>query len=413
MTRYLSQALGAEEPIFSQSIRQLEQASGCPNADIRLSTETMQRTRAKIAELGLDPQDTTGPELYGALHRRLEEDDEAIRRVLNIDDDATAVDILARIEQVANGLEVPRHCFVLKASVAKRLFKHKVPTRAMKQLGYRSVESMLKHEPVAQLFAAALIVESPAWQRAFREQYAKLCPSDFEMRPMQCLQPTSKKWNQLAANFVPTAKHNILTFKELGSIVILPMAQKVDGMAITSMLLVLNAMNDIRAYSSYIKLQQVKSRFGRIVQEASVGEPQVSAQLAGQPVMWRTIHRYYARFQEAYHPEVFEPHVQPEDLTWHRAEDILAQIEPRLAFWQDTQHLALLHNEQPVSFNMLDVALSYCNHLPFKDRIVHFVRDNLWHELMLKYLNQHNLEEAVQRQLAGELVADSALALAE
>jgi hypothetical protein len=49
MTRYLSQALGAEEPHFSQNIAALEQASGLPSEDIRLSSEVMQRAREKIA----------------------------------------------------------------------------------------------------------------------------------------------------------------------------------------------------------------------------------------------------------------------------------------------------------------------------------------------------------------------------
>jgi hypothetical protein len=41
---------------------------------------------------------------------------------------------------------------------------------------------------------------------------------------------------------------------------------------------------------------------------------------------------------------------------------------------------------------------------------VHFVRDNLWHELMMHYLNQSNLEEAVHKQLSGELTDPLALA---
>jgi hypothetical protein len=410
MTRYLSSALGAEEPIFSQSIQQLEQASGRPSADIRLSVDMQAATRQKIAALGLDPEDTTGPELYSALHERLKHDDVRVRTVLRISSDASAMDILASVEELITTLEVPKHCFALKAATAKRLFKKKVPKNAMKRLGYRSVESMLKHEPVAQLYAAALMVESPSWQKAFYEQYAQLRPSDFEVRPMHIVMPYSKKWLELAASFTVKAKHNLLTFKELGTIIILPMNGQTEGLAITSLLLGLHAMNDIRVYSSYTKLQQVKPHFGEMVRAAAVAEPQISAQLAGQPVTWRTIHRYYARLKHAYYPEIFEPHVQPEDLTWAQAEDIVAQLEPALSFWQGTQSLALLHEGQPVSCNMLDVALSYYNHLPFADRIVHFVRENLWHELISNYLNQQNVEEAVGRQLSYELADDLPLA---
>lgn len=410
MTRYLSLTLGAEEPVFSHSIQQLEQASGKPSADIRLSSDLQQRMRAKITQLGLDPNDTTGPELYSALQERLKVDDLRIRQVLRLDNNATSMEILTRVEEVLAKADVPRSSFALKPSVAKRLLKKKIPKNAMKRLGYRSSESMLKHEPVANIYAAIAMSESASWQKAFYAQYSSLHPNDFEMRPMQVVMPQNARWQKMAFEYADSAKHNILAFRELGAITILPMSAKTDGLAITVLLLALQYMNDIRSYSSYIKLQQVKPDFGDTLCKAVASEPAIAAQLAGQPVTWRTIHRYFAQFQEAHHPEIFEPHVQAEDLTWIQTEHVLAQLEPTLDFWRGTHNLAVLHDGQPVSCNMLDVALSYYNNLGFSDRIVHFVRDNIWHDLMLKYLNQQNLEEAVSRQLSYELVDDLPLA---
>ncbi|HET8671645.1 MAG TPA: hypothetical protein VFM05_13790, partial [Candidatus Saccharimonadales bacterium] len=209
---------------------------------------------------------------------------------------------------------------------------------------------------------------------------------------------------------VSTTKHNILCFKELGAVVILPLSTPVDGLAITSLLLTLNYLNDIRAYSSYAKLQQVKPSFGKVIQETASAEPMTSAQLAGQPVPWKVIQRYYGRNRAGTYPAIFEPHVQAEDLQWHDAEQILAELHPALAFWANTQYICMLHNDEPVSLNILDVALSYCNHLSFTDRIVHFVREHLWHELMSRYLHQENLEAAVHQQLSRELVDEVALA---
>ena len=77
------------------------------------------------------------------------------------------------------------------------------------------------------------------------------------------------------------------------------------------------------------------------MQHSSINEPYTSAQLAGQPVPWKMIQRYYGRFQDAYHPEVFEPHVQPEDLRWLSGEGVLAQLAPALTFWQDTRALGM------------------------------------------------------------------------
>jgi hypothetical protein len=410
MTKYLSSALGAQQPLFGQSIMALERASGRPGADIRLSSELVQQVRLKIGELGLDPSDTTGLELYSALQGKLQADDEKIRAALGIAADASADDILSAVQKFLQKYAEKSTSFALKASVAKRLFKKKVPKNAMKRLGYRSLDSMLKHESVGTVYAAAAISESASWQRTFHEQYAALGSSDFEQRPVSVVYPKAERWQHLAESFVGGAKHNILCFKELGSVVILPISDKIDALTITSLLLVLHYMNDVQTYSSFAKLQQVKPTFGKIIQQSATSEPMTSATLAGQPVPWKVIQRYYGRMKSEYHPEVFEPHVQPEDLRWHEGEKVLVELEPTLSFWQDTQYVCMLHDGEPVSLNMLDIALSYCNHLSFADRIVHFVREHLWHELMSRYLHEENLEAAVHQQLSRELVDDVALA---
>ncbi len=413
MTRFLSRALGAIEPAFSQSIQQLERAAGAPGTDIRLSADILQRTRAKIAELGLDPNDTTGHELYSALQERLRGDEQIVRSALGIAVDAAPQDVVSLVQKYMAGHSMPKTSFALKSSVAKKMLKKKPPKLAMKRLGYRSVDSMLKHEPVASIYMAALIGESASgWQKSFREQYAKLRPGDFETRAITLVHPTSKRWQELAKDFVSQSHHNIVSFKELGAVVLLPIDQAVDGLAITTLLLLAEEMNAIRAHSSYAKLQQVKPDFGKRLQASSVSEPYTSATLAGQPVPWRMIQRYYSRFTDAYHPEIFEPHVQPEDLQWTSGESVITGLAPQLEFWSGTETLGLVHDGTIVSCNVLDVALGFCNHLSYTERIVHFVRDNLWHELMMQYLNQENLEAAVHQQLHSELAGEQ-LALAE
>lgn len=404
MTRYLSLALGAVEPAFGKSIQALESAGGRPSIDIRLSTEMTRQVRSKIAELGLDPDDTTGPELYQMLKARLQQDEVRVREALKLPSDATAVDVLVKIQKFLNSKEVATECFTLKASVAKRLLKRKPPKATMKALGYRSLDSMLKHEAAANLYAAAMLVESAAWHKAFREQYSKLAPRDFEQRKIAVTYPKAKRWAVFGERYAMAVRQNIFHFRELGAVVLLPIPRQLDGLAITSLILALNHMNGIRTYSSFIKLQQVKSDFGAILQRTANAEPMTSAELAGQPVSWRVIQRYYGRMKQALHPEVFEPHVQPEDLQWRDSEEVLARLHPDLSFWAGTEYVCALHNNEPVSLNILDVSLSYCNHLNFGNRIVHYAREHLWQELMSRYLNQENLEFAVRQQLAYELV---------
>ena len=75
MSRLLSDLLEATEPMFSLAIRQLEEVSGASGADIRLSAEIIGQVQLKTKQLGLDPNDTTGKELYYALMEHVRKND--------------------------------------------------------------------------------------------------------------------------------------------------------------------------------------------------------------------------------------------------------------------------------------------------------------------------------------------------
>lgn len=409
MTRVLSELLGAKEPGFRLGLRQLEQAGGAPNEDIRLSAEISQAVHRALNELGLDAHDTTGPELYNALLERVKQDDVVMRELLGLrpgDDDVSL-----RVQRLLTKLEAPKKVFALKSSVAKRLLKKTPPKKAMKQLGYRSVDSMLKHEPVALIYGAAMITESPTWHKQLLQCYKQLAPADFESRDVAVLAPANKRWDTLSTGYVADVKHNILTFKELGAVVLLPLpAHAVEGAALAVTLLGVHAINDVRITSTYLKLHQVRPDFGSVLVKAARSEPYTQASLLGQVLPWRLVHRYFARTPEAYNPDLFEPHVQPEDLHWRPAEHLLAALHDRLEFWEHSAYLGLLDHGEPVSLNLTDVVLNFCNKLPYEQRIVHYLRDHLWHELMMRYLHQDSLEQAVEEQLGGELVSVEALA---
>ena len=76
-----------------------------------------------------------------------------------------------------------------------------------------------------------------------------------------------------------------------------------------------------------------------------------------------------------------------------------------MEFWHHTTHLGLLHDHKPVSCNIIDVALNYCNQLDYDHRIVRYFRHSLWHELLIRYLKHDNVEQLVLGGLESELVA--------
>lgn len=409
MTRVLSELLGANELSFRQGIKQLERASGAPSADIRLSSEVNAAALAKLRELGLDPHDTTGRELYQALMERVKRDDKQLKTFFAGESDQANVALYVR--RLIETMHLNQQCFALKTSTAKKLLKKYPPKRVMSRLGYRSVESMLKHEPAGQLYGAAKTYEPASWQKQLVAAYKKLSPSDFESKQIDIAVPAGSRWQPFAQEYVTKHKNAVLSFKELGVIVLLPMdAEAVEGAALAMTVLTLNAINDIRSVSAYLKLHQVRPDFGNFVAHITEHEAVTQASLAGQPLPWRLVHHYFARHEDAYSPEVFAPHVQPEDLAYQPADEHLANLHPMFEFWRGSNHIGFLHEGQAVSLNLADAVLNFCNKLPYEQRLVRYFRDHLWHELMLKYLHEEQLAENLKQQLSDELIDTETLA---
>ncbi len=410
MTRFLSEALRASEPAFRRGLQKLEAANGHPSNDIRLSASVTRATKDKLRQLGVDPDDTTAEELYHALQARITADDHRLVKALRtraatqVSAEANINDgLLLALKEVAGSAG----CFALKTSKLKTLIKKVPPKKAMKQLGYRSLDSLLKHEPPACILAAAWLLEGERWQKQLLDQYKKLTAGDFESRAITIIQPNGKRWQQLSQEAVNDKKHNLLSFKELGTLILLPFPVDVPAGAVTvSLALALHELNEIRAGSTFLKLSQVQTDFGSVVQTIAADEPRLTAQMLDRPVPWQLVQRFYARLSHLLEGGVFEPHIQAEDMSWQSVEQALSEIEPSFEFWHDSGHLGLLHNHQPVSLNLLDVALSYCNQLPFEQRLVHYFQRALGHELLLHYLQPSAIEQAINAQLQPALAAE-------
>ena len=67
MSRFLQLILGAQEPMFSAGLTQLEKTTGHSGVDTRLIADITEKAHGIMRRLGLDTRDTTGRELYFAL----------------------------------------------------------------------------------------------------------------------------------------------------------------------------------------------------------------------------------------------------------------------------------------------------------------------------------------------------------
>lgn len=410
MSKFLRDLLDAKEPLFSLALQQLEKASGSHATDAKLIGDIHFKANLAIKRLGLDPKDTTGPELYRALISQVAHNDRHLAKVIGSDDPEDVQKLIPLMKAAIDGFEINKGCWVLKRSVAREMLRKAPPPNIMKHLGYRSVDSMLKTENLPEIYGALRFAEGPEWLNQFNELYKDLRPSDFESRDIEVVIMPHDRWADLCESFVHKKRHNITHLKELGVILMLPVKlDKLPGITITAMPLLFHYLNEIRLYSAFFKLQQVKKDFGKIIVNTLLADPGDAASMAGQHVHWRVIQRYFGKLENEYHPEVFEPHVQPEDLHWRRAEESLYQLDPELAFWKDLDYVALIHEGRPTVFNLMDVSVGYCNQTSYENRVIYHFRESLWNEIFVRYMGHKNLEEQILNQLDNDMIAPEEL----
>lgn len=409
----ISKLLEAEEPLFALAVKQLEQTAGRPGQDVRLMSEIIQTVKQRLAQLGLDANDTTGEELYYALFNKVRQHDEHLARHIGASDPTDALKLMPLIKRAVERSNAPKSAWVLKKSVAKKLLHKMPPEHLMKYLGYSSVESLTKRENLCEIYGALRFAESPAWLKRFNKAYKDLMPSDFETRDIEIIYLDSERWRGLTSKFVHHKRYNLTHLKELGVILLLPPPQdKAIGITIATLPVVLHYLNEIRLYSAYFKLQQVKPDFGKIIAAVLNEDAHGLVEMAGNKIHWRVVQRHYGRPEHAEHPETFAPHIQPEDLQWRRAEEQLYAIDPELGFWRGLDYIGVtLGSGNTVSFNLMDISMSYYLALPYQERILTHMRASLWNELFMRYMGHKVFERQVLQQLDSNLILPDKLAL--
>ena len=175
--------------------------------------------------------------------------------------------------------------------------------------------------------------------------------------------------------------------------------------------MLMHYINEIRLYSAFFKLQQVRSSFGKIVADVLNADISRAASMSGAQVHWRVIQRYYGDVENDEHPEIFEPHVQPEDLHWRRTAEELYRIDPELDWWRGMEYVGVMAGDAPVSFNLMDVSVGYCTNAPYEYRATHHMRDSLWNELFMRYMGHKTLEQQILQQLDNNMIKPEKLKL--
>ncbi len=397
MSRYLAKFLDEPADGLSYQLEQLEALSGQPALDVRLVTDLEVAARAKIKQLHLDPEDTTGRELYHLLlHETATQADDWFRQTVaqsSPDDNPTvAQTVWAELTK----LKTPRTTWALKAGAIKSLLAALPPKQVMKKLHYRSVASMLKYQNASLLWAAARLHESAAWQGLLLKKVAQLKSSDFESRDIELL--------ELNPELELPGVGPVLPVSETGTVLISSNRQLIGGASdyLATLVLSFKAIEELRNQNSYLKLTQVAPAFGQRLVELVNGQPAV-LQMNGLELPWRSLHGFFGLATIKNLPSIFEPHLQAADLHWQSLESLLAKKDSGWRWWRTTSYLAFTGSGQLVSLNLADLAIDNANQTPFGSRTRHYAKKALWDEIIRRYLGvpvfKDHLLAALEAQL--------------
>jgi hypothetical protein len=409
MSKLISTLLKANEPQFSYLIKDFEQAAGKPSIDVRLTAEIVASIKQKIRILQLDPDDTTLPELYEALIAKFICDDQLLEIQLQLD----GKDLpgkMTKIAKTVNELPISRDIWAVKKSVIRRLLKNHAPTKTMKVLHYKSIDSLVKRENILEFYAAMIIIEDDKWLRSWHKALSSLGTSAFESRPVEIVVLELSKWKN-TIDLLNKQGRVVYSAPEAGVICLTPIElPREAGASLFVLSSLLHELSELRIFSSFCKQLYIQDNFTSQFQRLLNNSVSHIVSLAGHDIPWRHLHYYYGQIAGS-HPSFFEPHIQPDDLKWDSVEASLQFVEKNLFFWQGSHYLGAKGSRNNVSLHVVDVGLNTVFRRQFGKNATYHLQASLWNELVARYLGEEALERAVNRQLASLPMFEEALVL--
>jgi hypothetical protein len=348
--------------------------------------------------LGLDPKDTTGKELYRALLNLAAKHDKFLMKALGCKDSANTADLVSRVVSTSLKMSLHKKTWSIKHKVLKKMIKDNPPKKVMRALGYRSVDSLIKREKINELYSVCRVFESARWINKNNLYLKKLSPADFDDNQVAVVSLDVGRWGKLTDQYLQNGGRTVHSVVEASTVLlVIPKKQGTRGVALCLLPIILEALNQIKASGSFIKLNRFKSDYGLVVSQSIIFSDQ-TLDVKSYKFHWSSIQKYLSSNQSSKVFEVLYPHLQIEDISWKKAEESLYKLEPALSFWKDTDYVGKKFDVGVVSFNMIDVALNYMRMNDYGQNASGYMKKSLRDELLLRYISAKHIEESIVEQ---------------
>lgn len=387
-SKKISNILDAKEPEFSHSIQNLERLSGKDGHDIRLVSDTIQNFRTLADHLGLDKNDTTLKELYYALVHQAKQDSKKLAELLKIaDDDAPLIAIEKCVKYLEKKIQ-NRKFWCLKHSTARKEIKANPPKKLMKTLGIRSIDSLIKREPIVPILILSNRVESASWREKTVEQASTITNSDFDDQKIGFHYVRDNRQKQLKKQNI-ILKQIVYSHNEFSDIVIVPPNKRFDGDVLFYFDAITNHINRIITRSTYYRYKGVHANYFEVIKNVRKNGFK-STSYDNWPFSWSAILHSIKHKENSKIVDTLDPNLRLEDmLTISTPEDI-----EHLGIWvEDIVYID--ENGYVLSTNVSDTIVNAVNKTPYEKAFTETGKNKLHDELFSRYLVSENVLEDI------------------
>lgn len=397
MSRLIANLLNADERSFAKTIDRLEHMCLRPGVDTRLTAEIITQSREKARRLNLDPKDTTKEELYYGLLAKARDDDITLRNKFGFNQEISSLEASKKIAEQTNKLLKKDKVICMKHTTIKKLLKAVPPKKTMRQLKFRSIDSVLKREDPAALYALACRLEDKTWKTQAQARMKRLQSNEASEATIQVIS-LPKSWLDKLTKVEFDSVLQIVP--ETGTILILPtLPVNMPGSIFLTVCLVLQAGQQLMVDSLPFRKRALYSGYEKLLPDIASGEIGNIESVHGLEPSWHAVYRLLA---EKSRKQNLDFEFMLNDLEWQSTETKLASLATELDFWVGTHYIGYVTEHRQISFHVIDVAASLVLDRKYSNQIVSHLKSSLWNELQLRYMMQDNVERAVISQLTSQ-----------
>lgn len=379
-SRVISSIFDAKEPEFSHRIADLERLSGRNSQDVRMLADTIHHFKNLSANLELDRHDTTPREIYHALAIKLKEDSKELARRLDISSEDSPSQVAVKCAKYLEKRTSWRKFWCIKQSVVKKQLKANPPKKVVKKLGFRSVDSLLKREPVVQTLILAKIIENPSWQKVYVDQAASMTNSDFDEQSISIKTIRPKRLESLRKAEV-NLNQIVYSSQESPDIIIAPYIRRFEGDVIFYFDTIINHINGIISRSAFYRYKGMRPDFFEVLRSIRRDGFKKSSTISW-PVRWSAIMHSIQHYGNRDLAGRLDLNIPAHDLFGLSTEREMQ----RFGIWEK----GLIYSDRSgslVSTHLSDIIINTVNKNAFEDSYTEFGKNRLYDELFARYLS--------------------------